>query len=194
MQDDDFYRLFIDWLPFETSLGEMTLGEYRKENSVLRYVTHLDQFRQIARVAAAQDQCILNGAYTYNAELLDKFAEVFPDEPVEEVDPAVLTQTFEDLTLDERERCSRSSRPPTWCCSRSSAQPRSRSSCRTNCRRCTAPAPTPASCARVEQSREIADPLWSVVLDNLAGKHASEVYAQLCFNFNNPLIRKLAQL
>src|SRR5262249_37665323 len=26
VQDDDFYRLFIDWLPFETSLGEMTLA------------------------------------------------------------------------------------------------------------------------------------------------------------------------
>ena len=26
------FGLFIDWLPFETSLGEMTLGEYRKHN------------------------------------------------------------------------------------------------------------------------------------------------------------------
>src|SRR5262249_24669028 len=66
--DDEFYRLFIDWLPFETSMGDMTLGEYRKDNAVLRYVTHLDQFRQIARVAAAQGICVINGAYVYNAE------------------------------------------------------------------------------------------------------------------------------
>ncbi len=31
VEDDEFYRLFIDWLPFETSLGDMTLGEYRKD-------------------------------------------------------------------------------------------------------------------------------------------------------------------
>ena len=194
VHDDDFYRLFIDWLPFETTLGEMTLGEYRKENSVLRYVTHLDQFRQIARVAAAQDLCILNGAYTYNAELLEKFTEVFPDEPVEEVDPAGLMQSFEDLTLDEREQMFSLIKAADMV-----LQP---FKCAAEIKKFL-PNELPALYSTnadagflrsVEQSREICDELWSSVLDNLAGKHASEVYAQLCFNYNNPLIRKMAQL
>src|SRR5262249_590838 len=75
VRHDAFYRLVIDWLPFETSLGDMTLGEYRKHNDVVRYVPDLDQFRQIARVAAAQKLCVLNGAYTYDAELLARFDE-----------------------------------------------------------------------------------------------------------------------
>ncbi|HTU17500.1 MAG TPA: HSP90 family protein [Gemmataceae bacterium] len=194
VRDDEFYRLFIDWLPFETTLGEMTLGEYRKQNPVLRYVTHLDEFRQIARVAAAQDLCILNGAYIYNAELLEKFSEVFPDEQVEEVDPAGLMQSFEDLALDEREQMFSLIKAADLV-----LQP---FKCAAEIKKFM-PAELPALYSTnadagflrsVEQSREISNELWSSVLDNLAGKHASEVYAQLCFNYHNPLIRKMAQL
>jgi molecular chaperone HtpG len=32
------------------------------------------------------------------------------------------------------------------------------------------------------------------VLDNLTEKHGHDVYAQLCFNYHNPLVRKLAAL
>jgi molecular chaperone HtpG len=194
IQDDDFYRLFIDWLPFETSLGEMTLGEFRQQNPVLRWVRGLDQFRQIARVAAAQGLGVVNGAYTYNADLLDKFADVFPDEQVEEIDPAALTQTFEELTLDEREavfpfvkladlvlqplKCSAEVKKflpkelPTLYSSSADAN----------------------FLRSVEQSREVADPLWSSVLGNLAGRASGDGYAQLCFNFNNPLVGRLARV
>jgi molecular chaperone HtpG len=194
VQDDDFYRLFIDWLPFETSLGEMTLGEYRKEHGVVRYVRSLDQFRQIARVAAAQSLCVLNGAYTYNAELLDKFADVFPDERVEEVDPASLTQTFEELTLDEQEAMFALTRLADV-----TLQP---FKCAAEVKKFL-PAELPALFSTsagagflrsLEQSKEVADPLWSGVLDNLAGRAAPDVYSQLCFNYNNPLVRKLARV
>jgi molecular chaperone HtpG len=194
VRDDEFYRLFIDWLPFETTLGEMTLGEYRRQNPVLRYVTHLDQFRQIAQVAAAQDLCILNGAYTYNAELLEKFKDVFPDEQVEEVEPASLTQSFEDLTLDERER--------TFALVKAADVVLQSFKCAAEIKKFM-PAELPALYSTnaeagflrsVEQSREISDDLWASVLDNLTHKHASEIYAQLCFNYHNPLIRKMAQL
>lgn len=194
VRDDEFYRLFIDWLPFETTLGEMTLGEYRRHNDVLRYVTQLDQFRQIARVAAAQELCILNGAYVYNAELLAKFSEVFPEETVEHVDPSGLMQSFEDLTLDEREQMFALIKAADLV-----LQP---FKCAAEIKKFL-PAELPALYSTnadanflrsVEQSREISDALWSSVLDNLAGKHAAEVYAQLCFNYNNPLIRKMATL
>ncbi len=192
VQDDDFYRLFIDWLPFETSLGEMTLGEYRKEHGVVRYVRSLDHFRQIAHVAAAQSLCVINGAYTYNAELLDKFADIFPDDRVEEVDPASLTQTFEDLTLDEQELVFQLTRIADI-----ALQP---FKCAADVKKFL-PQELPALYSTsagagffrsLEQSKEVADPLWSGVLDNLAGRSAPDTYSQLCFNYNNPLVRRLA--
>ncbi len=194
VSDDEFYRLFIDWMPFETTLGDMTLGEYRKEYPVIRYVAHLDQFRQIARVAAAQDLCVLNGAYTYNAELLEKFSEVFPDEQVEEVDPAGLTQSFEDLSLEEREEM--------FALLKSADLVLQPFKCSAEIKKFL-PHELPALFSTnadagflrsAEQSREICDALWSSVLDNLTAKHGSDVYAQLCFNYGNPLVRKLAQL
>ena len=53
-EDDEFYRLFIDCLPFETTHGRMTLGEYRQEHGTSLFAPTVDQFRQIARVASAQ--------------------------------------------------------------------------------------------------------------------------------------------
>jgi molecular chaperone HtpG len=192
--DDDFFRLFIDWLPFETSAGRMTLGEYRKEHAVLRYTTQLDRFRQIARVAAAQGLCVVNAGYVHDDELMQKYREVFPDSPAEEVDPAGLAQSFEDLGLDEREEVFALVRAADLV-----LQPL----------RCSAdvkkflPAELPALYTTdreadflrsAEQSREISDELWSSVLDSVAGRGGPGAYAQLCLNFNNPLVRKMARL
>lgn len=194
VRDDEFYRLFINWLPFETSLGEMTLGEFRQKSDVLRYVPKLDEFRQIARVAAAQSLGVVNGGYVHDAELLEKYSEVFPAEQVEVVDPASLTESFDELTLEEREQVFKLVKAADLV-----LQP---FKCSAEIRKFR-PAELPALYSTshdagflrsVEQSKEIADALWSSVLDNLAEKHGRDVYAQLCFNYNNPLIRRLAGL
>jgi molecular chaperone HtpG len=104
VHDDEFYRIFIDLLPFETSLGRMTLGEYKQENSVILYVSTLAQFRQIAQVASAQNISVINGGYVYDYELLAKHSYIFPQIPTEEIDATTLTYNLEDLTLTEREQ------------------------------------------------------------------------------------------
>jgi len=194
IHDDEFYRLFIDWLPFETSMGEMTLGEYRKQYPVVRYIPSLDQFRQMAPVAAAQSICVINGAYTYDAELLEKFSDVFPETSVEMVDSAALTQSFVDLTLEEQEQTFELIRVADVV-----LQP---FKCSTDIKKfLPEELPTLYSTGTdagflrsLEQSRDIADPLWGSVLDNLADKPGGQSHAELCFNFNNPLVRKLTQL
>jgi molecular chaperone HtpG len=194
VRDDEFYRLFIDWLPFETSLGPMTLGEYRADNSVVRYVPDVDQFRQISRVAAAQGLCVINAGYVHDADLMGKFTQVFPGTKAELLNPAELSQTFEDLSLAEREQIFRLARMADVV-----LQPF----------RCAAdvkkflPAELPAlyttgADARflrsVEQSREVAQPLWSGMLDNLTSGYTGAGYARLCLNYNNALVQKLARL
>jgi molecular chaperone HtpG len=194
VQDDEFYRLFIDHLPFETSLGHMTLAEYRKTNPVLRYVPDVDRFRQIARVAAAQGLCLLNGGYTYDTELLEKFPRTFPGGQVEAVDPAGLAQTFAELDLKERDEvfhfvqvADRVLQPFKCSAEVKKFLPKE--------------LPTLYSTTRdadflrsVERSREVADSLWSSVLGNLAERPGSGLYAQLCFNYDNPLVRKVVRV
>jgi molecular chaperone HtpG len=194
VQDDEFYRLFIDWLPFETSLGEMTLGEYRKRSPVLRYVPSLDQFRQISRVAAAQGLCILNGAYTYNAELLEKFPEVFPGERIEVVDPSGLAQNFEDLDLQERDEVFQLIQTADRVLQPFKCQAEVKKFLPKELPTLYSTSADADFMRSVEQSKEVADPLWSSVLDSVAGRPGSGLYAQLCFNFHNPLVRKIARV
>ncbi|HEX8068996.1 MAG TPA: HSP90 family protein [Pyrinomonadaceae bacterium] len=194
VDDDEFYRLFIAWLPFETNMGRMTLSEYRKQHEVVRFVPDLDQFRQIARVAAAQNLCVINGAYTYDRELLEKLEDVFPGARTEWVDATSLTYSFDYLTLDEQDEVAdfvrfadEVLRPFSCAAEVRRFQPHELPALYT--------ASTELNFRRsVEQTKEIADGLWSSVLTNVAGELPAEAFATLCFNYNSPLVYKLSRV
>ncbi|HYP02368.1 MAG TPA: HSP90 family protein [Pyrinomonadaceae bacterium] len=194
VDDDEFYGLFIDWLPFETNAGQMTLGEYKRQHRVLRYVPDLDQFRQIARVAASQSLVVVNAGYVHDAELLGKHFDLFPATPVEVVDSTRLMHGFEFLTLDEQDAAAdftvfadRVLRPFNCATEMRKFLPRE------------LPALYNASSEvnflrSVEQAREVSDSLWSNVLGNLTGGLPGDAFASLCFNYDNPLIYKLSRM
>ncbi|MGA9995562.1 MAG: HSP90 family protein [Pyrinomonadaceae bacterium] len=194
VDDDEFYRLFIDWLPFETNMGMMSLGEYRKQHAVVRYAPNLDQFRQITRIASSQSLCIINAAYTYDTELLRKLFDVFPGTQLEAIDTTTLTYSFDYLTLDEQEEVASFIREAD-----SVLEPLR---CSTEIRK-FAPVELPALYSAstdalfhrsIEMSKDVSDGLWSSVLDSLAEGMEGERDAQLCFNYNNRLIRKMSRL
>ena len=192
--DNEFFELFVDWLPFETSLGEMPLGEYRRQQPVVRYVRSKDQFRQIAGVASAQGMCIINAAYTYDADLMEKLAFLFPEQEVELVDASELAQDFDDLTIEEHDSLSRFIDSAN-----DILEP---FGCKVDIRRFQ-PQNLPALYTvsesaefmrSVEQAKEDADDLWSGVLGHIADTSNDDSLAQLCLNFSNPLIGRLAQI
>ena len=194
VDDDEFYQLFIDWLPFETNAGQMTLGEYKRQNRTLRYVPDLDQFRQIARIAASQSLVVVNAGYVHDTELLGKHSDVFPSTPVEVIDSTRLMHSFEFLTLDEQEDVAdftrfadRVLRPFNCAAELRKFLPRE------------LPALYNASSEvnfvrSVEQAREISAPLWSGVLGNLTKDVPGDAFASLCFNYDNPLVYKLSRM
>lgn len=191
VDDDEFYRLFIDWLPFETNAGQMTLGEYKRQNGALRYVPDLDQFRQIARVAASQSLTVINAGYVHDAELLSKHADVFPATPVEVLDSTRLMHSFEYLTLDEQDgaadfvRFANGVLRPFSCAVEVRKFPPRELPALYN-------ASSEVNFQRtIEQAREMSDALWSGVLGNLRGAPPAEDFASLCFNYDNPLVYKL---
>lgn len=190
-QDDDFYRMVIDWLPFETNQGEVTFGEYRKLNDVVRFVPTVDQFRQVARVAQAHGMTVINAGYTYDAELLAK-AEDALNIPVEKLDPTSLTHTFDDLTLTEQESIGAFLTAAETVLKSFRCEPEVKK---------YKPRELPALYTTtgegrffrsLEQSKEIANPLWSGVLDNLSKKdRPPTTFANICFNYENPLVKRL---
>lgn len=192
--DDECLDLFAPFLPFETSLGTMTLTEARDRDPHLRYVRNLDEFRQIAAVAASQGLCVINAAYTYDAQLLERSAQVLEGVEIEAVDASAIMEALDELSLAERdhvfdlvEAAEEALRPFR---------------CAVEVRRFR-PRELPALYSRsegeglwrgVEKAKEVASSgLWSGVLDGIASSVASSG-ARICFNYDNPLIRKLAGL
>ncbi|MEX0717362.1 MAG: HSP90 family protein [Planctomycetaceae bacterium] len=194
LEDDEFLEMFADWLPFETTLGRTTLGEFRRAHDAIRYVRTVDEFRQIAGVATAQSIGIVNGGYIHDADLLERLPRVFRDWPVERVDLSDFAQNFEELSLQERDeffdlvklanlvlqpyRCGAEIRkfepsvlPTLYTVNDDASFLRS-----------------------VEQSKDTADELWGGVLDAVAADRTQAGFAQLCLNHRNPLIRRLAEV
>jgi molecular chaperone HtpG len=158
---------------------------------VVRFVPTVDQFRQVARVAQAHGLTVVNAGYTYDAELLAKADEVL-GVPVERLDPTQLTHTFDDIELAEQEQAA-----GFLAAAEAVLKP---FRCEPDVKKYR-PKELPALYTTtgegrffrsLEQSKEIASPLWSGVLDNLAKKdRPPTAFAQLCFNYDNPLVRRL---
>ena len=192
VEDDDFYQMFIDWMPFETTNGYMSLGEYKKQNERILFIQNRDQFRQISQVALAQGLSVINASFVYDAELLEKHYQIFRHTPIEEVTPASFTQTFTNLTLDEQEE--------TANFLRAADEVLKSFKCLADIRKFS-PNELPAIYLvdeeanfrrSIEQTKNIVDDLWASVLDGIDLPNAGGDFAQLCFNFSNPLIKKIA--
>jgi molecular chaperone HtpG len=193
-EDEEFFRLFVNWLPFETNMGTMTLTEYRKEHEVIRYAPGLDQFRQVARVAASQSLCVINAAYTYDLQLLLKLREVFSGVRFQEVDGNSLSHVFERLTLEEQDEIEKFVvfaegilRPYSCLVEVRKFSPEDLPALYT--------ASEEASFRRsIEQTKEVTDSFWSSVLDNLEEGLTDEADGRLCFNYRNPVINKVCRM
>src|SRR5690606_18495363 len=97
LHDDDMLRLVEQWWPMETNVGRLTLAEFRKRYGVLRYVSTMDEFRQVGSVAAAQDLPVINGGYTYDTEIIERLPTVDREVLIERLEPTDLTTQFASL-------------------------------------------------------------------------------------------------
>jgi molecular chaperone HtpG len=193
--DDEAYRTFIDWLPFETSLGHMTLREViETHGNRVDYVSRIDAFQQIAGVAAAQGICIVNCGYVYETELMEQLPRHFPQRTVHLVEPNDLVEQLSDLSLGESDR--------VHALRTVADRVLERFRCRADVKRFE-----PKSIATlytssdeanflrsVEQSKEDAGDVWGDVLEGLVADRSQGATATLCFNFENTLIQRLAKL
>jgi len=194
LDDDDFFRLVIHWLPFETTLGMMTLESYRQSFPTVYYVTTLDAFRQVARVAAAQGLGIINGAYTHDTALLEKLPRVLPDAQVELFSPSRLAQRFEEPTAEELEAVER-----LLHVARAALEP---FGCEVSLKKFL-PAEVPTLYGDVddgafrrdlERARQESDALYAAVLEGALTEEREEERPQLCFNLLNPVVCRLARV
>lgn len=190
VHDDEFYRLIIDWLPFETTNGFLTLEECRRFDPLIRYVHRTEIFRQVAPILSAQNLCVIDAGYQYDAELLEKLPSLFPDRKILRLDVSSVTASLSDLEEAE-------------------ALPAKRFLDRADGvlagLLCTAavkkfrPRDVPAIylgsadddfLRGVGKAKQVSNPLWAGILDGIA-KRPTRGFARLCFNYDNPLVSQI---
>ncbi|MEU6203419.1 HSP90 family protein [Micromonospora musae] len=193
LHDDEMLRLVDQWWPMDTNVGTLTLAEFRQRHGLIRYAASLDEFRQLAAVAAAQDLAVVNGGYTYDTELIERLPSVERSVLIERLEPSDLTTRFDNLD------------PKVELALRPFLTAARRALERTGCEvviRSYEPVSLPAlylvsrSAAFNDQlaaSRDKADELWGGVLDALAAS-APPDRPQLVLNHRNPLVRRVATL
>jgi molecular chaperone HtpG len=193
LHDDEMLRLVDQWWPMETNTGQTTLAEFRTRHGVIRYAGSTDEFRQLAAVSAAQDIGLVNGGYTYDAQIIERLPALDPAIRVERLEPTDLATRFDAVDPEAELRL----RPFL-----SAAQRRlDRLGCEVVVRSyepSTLPALYLVSRAaafheELSATREKADDLWGGVLDAIASSGPPD-RPQLVLNHRNPLVRRVTAL
>ncbi|MFF3860412.1 HSP90 family protein [Streptomyces sp. NPDC002209] len=189
--DAELLGLMLPWLPFETSDGSMSLQEFTAAHTEIHFTRTVEEFRQIAPIAAAHGLGVINAGYTYDADLLALLPSVRPDLKVTELDAGAVTERLDPVPTSAELALA-----PFLSTARTRLEPQ-------GCDvvlRAFQPVSVPALYlddrqARQERDRTAAlssaDSLWSGILGALRG---SAPRARLVLNHNNPLIRRISAL
>ncbi|MFC7218218.1 HSP90 family protein [Streptomyces polyrhachis] len=189
--DPELLAVMLPWLPFETTEGQVTLAEFARRHGVVHFTRTVEEFRQVAPIAQAQGIGVVNGGYTYDAELVELLPRVLPGTSVAELDADVVTAHLDavdadaELALAGFLAVARARLDPLGC---------------DVALRSFHPVTVPAlhlddRASRHERARsqeaEQADDLWAGILGSLRG---SAPRTRLVLNHLNPLIRRIAAL
>lgn len=100
--DEELFRLFIDYLSFETSEGLMT-GAALKRASEAVWVHSVPKFKQLKPIFMAQGRLLICTGYASDQELIQAMAERFglSFQPLHEEE---MFDTLEEVTAAERQR------------------------------------------------------------------------------------------
>lgn len=104
IEDNELLKLFIDYIPFETNKGNIPFLSLKSYNDVIYYTPSLDDFRQIRRIAGSQGKTVINAAYSFEADLIQKIRISFPEIYIEKITPQDVLDTLSDVAVSDDER------------------------------------------------------------------------------------------
>ncbi|PZD97381.1 HSP90 family protein [Paenibacillus sambharensis] len=192
-EDEDSYELFIPYLAFETSEGTLEAEELAVKTKHILLTSTLDEFRQISRVAKAQDLLVVNGGYVHDYQLIRRLPDVYPELEVTIVDPLEFFQRFQELDREDTEQMS-----PVLEMADALLLPYQ---CKSAVRWFE-----PADIAvlyttsedvgflrMAESGRDELNELFDEAASIITNEMHELPFARLCFNYNNPIVRKMAE-
>ena len=197
--DDELAGALLPAITFETSAGLATVGQLVESGGPLRFAETNDEFRQVAPIAASGSP-IVNGGYTYDAELLRRIPDLM-GVPVQRV---TVNEVLDDLApppLEDRVSSSRLEQRANLALRAAGVEVSTRSFVPVDLPGLSVV--DPEVIRRIERQRtaESATPVWSRVLGGVDAlleerreRAAAAPNARLCLNWANPLVRRLADL
>ncbi|MEV6242280.1 HSP90 family protein [Lentzea sp. NPDC051838] len=193
--DDEMLRLVERWLPFETTDGAIPLRQFRRKHGAILYIPDVDEFHQLAPVAAAQGLGLVNAGYAYDLDLLNRLSaldgpsiarRVAPSEllaaladPEPDIETALRLRLSEGQAALDRHDCDAVIRDfdpvslPALLISNAEQQ---------------------RKLDTEQTAEEVSDPLWAELLGQLTAGSTSARPEQLVLNCRNPLVQRLARL
>lgn len=193
LHDDEMLRLVDRWWPMETNVGRVTCAELRQRYGTIRYCATIDEFRQLAAVAAAQGVAVVNGGYTYDSEIIERLPALDRGILVDRLDPSDIATRFDTLDPD-----SQLALRPFLALAQDALEP-------LGCEvvvRAFEPAGLPALYLvdrsamfqqQLRQTRQQVDEVWAEVLASFEAAEAAS-RPQLVLNYRNPLVRRVTGL
>ena len=189
--DDDLLRVLLPWLPFETTDGSVTLEEFSRTHQTILVTQTVEEFRQVSSIAAAAGLGVVNGGYTYDRDLVRRLPELRPGVSVLDLDPDTVTAHLDGVAPSVELAAARFLELARKVVDRYGCDVALRS---------FHPVTVPALLidnrdARHERSRAeleaASDGLWADILGAL---RSSAPRAQLVFNHQCPLVRRVAEI
>ena len=186
--DDSLFRIFIDFLPFETSQGTLT-GRALKRAGEGCWVSSVPRFQQLKPVFLAQGRLLICTGYVYDEELVTKMARYFslPFSPLGEDE---MDLVLEGPSLEEKQKA--------FDLLRMADRVLAPMDCQGEARRFL-PSDLPALYTLNENSRFLRqieaaqgmDSFFSDALSSMLAGPGAQVLGTLYLNLNNRLVREL---
>lgn len=187
--DDEIFQLFIDYLPFSTSQGELT-GAALKQAGEAVYIDDIPRFKQLKPIFIAQDRLLICTGYNSDHKLIPKLARIFslPITPLQEENIELI---LKDVTFTERQEA--------FFLLRAVNQGLKDFDCQAELRHFY-PIDLPALyymsddvqfLRQVQNAQETSSGIFSEALSSLLSGAAEKPLATLYLNRNNPLIQRL---
>ena len=99
--DDEMLDVVAEVLPWETTLGQMTLAEFTAVDRVITYVDGVEDYQQVAAIARAEDIPVLNAGYAYDRTIVERWVTRTEGLEAHRLEPEHLADRFTDPDLDD---------------------------------------------------------------------------------------------
>ena len=186
------FRTLVDYCEFETTRGVQTGYDLRSLGEPLVYAPTESKYKQLSQLFFAQDRMLINVSYVHSMELLRRLGEEY-DIQVHPVDDWNVEDLMRDLTPEDQD--------DSFFFQKAANRILKAYDCRAELKYFS-PNHQPTFYLMDEKillkrqiaaSRLQADSMFFQMLDAFTAEIPTDTAAVLYFNYNNPLVKKLAE-